>query len=76
MWHSYTEMQMLLRLDFRATAMVRKDELVRTLWDKGDLKANVSEWAHRLWSGVSVSCVGGRGKCVLCGWNDIYTCVR
>ena len=42
MWHSFSELQMLLRLDFRGTAVVRKEDLIRTMWDKGDLKPNVS----------------------------------
>ena len=46
MWHSCTELQVLLRLDFHGTAVVRKDELVKKLWEKGDLKANVSVWVH------------------------------
>ena len=43
MWHNYSEMQMLLRLDFRATAVVRKDELIVALWNKGDIKPKVSQ---------------------------------
>ena len=43
MWHSYTEMQVLLRLDYHGSAVVRRDDLVRTLWEKGDLKPNVSD---------------------------------
>ena len=43
MWHSVSELQMLLRLDFRGTAVVRKEDLIRTMWDKGDLKPNVSQ---------------------------------
>ncbi|CAI8016947.1 Meiosis regulator and mRNA stability factor 1 [Geodia barretti] len=42
MWHSFSELQMLLRLDFRGTAVVRKEDLIRTMWDKGDLKPNVA----------------------------------
>ena len=46
MWHSCAELQVLLRVDFHGTAVVRKDELVRKLWEKGDLKANVSVWVQ------------------------------
>ena len=42
MWHSFSELQMLLRLDFPGTAVVRKEELIKNMWDKGDLKPNVS----------------------------------
>ena len=43
MWHNFSELQMLLRLDFHGTAVVRKEEIIRTMWDKGDLKPNVSD---------------------------------
>ena len=46
MWHSFSELQVLLRLDFYSTAVVRKDELVKGLWEKGDLKPNVSDDIH------------------------------
>ena len=43
MWHTFSEIQVLLRVDFHQTAVVRKDELIKRLWEKGDLKANVSQ---------------------------------
>lgn len=43
MWHTFSEIQVLLRVDFHQTAIVRKDELIKRLWEKGDLKANVSQ---------------------------------
>ena len=54
MWHSFSELQMLLRLDFPGTAAVRKDELIRTMWDKGDLKPNVSVYPCNACSGASL----------------------
>ena len=46
MLHSFSELQMLLRLDFLGTAVVRKEELIRAMWDRGDLKPNVSSAAR------------------------------
>jgi hypothetical protein len=42
MWHSFSELQMLVRLDFHGTAVVRKEEIIRAMWEKGDLKPKVA----------------------------------
>ena len=49
LWHSYSEMQVLLRLDFLQTAIVKKDDLIRMLWEKGDLRPKVH--VHCRWMG-------------------------
>ena len=41
LWHSYTEMQVLLQLNFQQTAKARKEEMILKLWEKGSLKPEV-----------------------------------
>lgn len=41
LWHSYAEMQVVLRLDFIQTAIIRKEEIIHTLYERGELKAEV-----------------------------------
>lgn len=41
LWHSFSELQLLLRLDFHGTAVVRKEDLIRNMWDNGDLQPKV-----------------------------------
>ena len=42
LWHSYAELQVVLRLDFMQTAIIRKEEIVHTLYERGELNAEVS----------------------------------
>lgn len=46
LWHSYAEMQVVLRLDFLQTAIIRKEEIIHTLYEKGELKAEVRLMMH------------------------------
>ena len=41
LWHSYSELQVVLKLDFVQTATIMKEELVRSLYEKGELKSEV-----------------------------------
>lgn len=41
LWHSYSELQVVLRLDFMQTAVARKEEIVHTLYERGELKQEV-----------------------------------
>ena len=51
LWHSYSEMQVLLRLDFLQTAIVKKDDLIKMLWEKGDLRPKVHVGGWGAWVG-------------------------
>ncbi len=41
MWHDFMEMQVLLRVDFLQTAIVRREEMLQTLYNKGQLRPQV-----------------------------------
>ncbi len=41
LWHSYSELQVLLKVDFIQTALVRREEMVRTLYERGELRPEV-----------------------------------
>jgi hypothetical protein len=73
MWHSCTELQVLLRLDFHGTAVVRKDELVKKLWEKGDLKANVADkFVEQCSKALGELCrrQGLSWQVTPCGWSE------
>jgi hypothetical protein len=58
LWHSYAEMQVVLRVDFMQTAVIRKEEIIHTLYERGELKAEVSrisEWCVMWWQQHSLS---------------------
>ena len=42
LWHSHCEMQVLFRLDFFQTAIIRKEEIIQQLFEKGELPSDVS----------------------------------
>ena len=42
LWHSYSELQVLLRVDFYQTALARRDDLIRTMYERGELRPQVS----------------------------------
>lgn len=41
LWHSYSELQVLLKLDFLQTASVRKEEMLLGLYERGALRPQV-----------------------------------
>ena len=43
LWHNYSELQVLLKVDFIQTAIIRKEEIIQTLYEKGDLQPKVRE---------------------------------
>lgn len=43
LWHSYAELQVVLRLDFMQTAIIRKEEIIQTFYQKGELKTEVRD---------------------------------
>ena len=42
LWHSYSELQVLLRVDFYQTALARRDDLIKTMYERGELRPEVS----------------------------------
>ena len=43
LWHNFFEVQILLQVDFLNTAIVRKEEMIRTLYEKGELRPQVNQ---------------------------------
>lgn len=41
LWHSYSEIQVLFKLDFIQTAIIRKEEIIQLLYEKGELTTEV-----------------------------------
>lgn len=42
LWHSYSEMQVLFKLDFIQTAIIRDQDIIKLLYEKGELPTKVS----------------------------------
>ena len=55
LWHSYSEIQVLFKLDFIQTAMIRKEEIIQALYEKGDLPVKVS--LHLKHNGIKQSSI-------------------
>ena len=41
LWHSFSELQVLLKVDFVNTAIVRKEDMIRSLYERGELRQQV-----------------------------------
>lgn len=41
LWHGYAEIQVLFKLDFIQTAIIRKEEIIQLLYEKGELPFDV-----------------------------------
>ena len=71
LWHTFSELQVLLRVDFIQTASVRKENMIRTLYERGELRPQVSRiqvssaW-HYVWRRAIV------GRLMSCGMNCLY----
>ncbi len=44
LWHSFSEMQVLLKLDFIQTSILRNENAIKSLYEKGELQSKVCGW--------------------------------
>ena len=49
LWHNLSELQVLLRLDFIQTASAMKEEMIRTLCEKNQLRKEVKLFINSVW---------------------------